>query len=393
MISSRKMIFSKQKDSIFPLTLWSAALMLSVSVVGAQEHEESCNRLALDFQVSSIRSAVWTAESSEIVITDPLENRLLILSPKGKLKKILEEEEGNWIPSIVSYSDGGYIQITTDNESIPMAARRFDAKAAERAVVPLVKSSDASKSNTDSGYKMLALYDWTVAGDQIFAYGAFGTTDQDFQLGFFRYRLNFPPGDNSTSEIHLVSPFADYDYYILGNSYMASIGAVVYFLEMGKFPVLYRYDTRTEDDPVPLRGLSIENEPLPALSTINSPHLLGEIEDLDMPAGLFSQGQFLYLLRRKPARDGLLWSLTQIKQKPPLDAAVEVCGTVPLPTRADHLTLLPAPTSWFVFEKFSLGSEGMQDISTMLAIPAAWIEDPGYSPLLNARQMECKTGN
>jgi hypothetical protein len=117
--------------------------------------------------------------------------------------------------------------------------------------------------------------------------------------------------------------------------------------------------------------------------------LFKEIEGLTIPVGLYGQGNMLYLLTRKPDSQGATsWSLFQID--PQKD---QVIGELRLPTKANHLTVVPSPEAWFLFEKGPVESPGAQNISSLLSIPASWINVPAGSPLnaANPKVNECRS--
>ncbi|MCP4546102.1 MAG: hypothetical protein GY835_06525 [bacterium] len=358
--------------------------------VARSVYPESCKHYPVDCEVSWIRSSIWMAEDSEIVITDPKSKKVIKLSETGEC--LSDPDLVQWLePRAVGRAIGGFIQIVAEENDIPSGIRWFDQEFRPRGTSSVMPTS---KPGYRGGYKIYGLYEWAVAGDQLFAFGALGSDEKSLDydlLGFFRHQLDHS-GNTDKPITELVMPSGDStDYYLLGFPYIAAIGRVVYFLKMNKFPSLYRYDTVTADSlPVPL-VFQGDDEPLPVIDAVSKTDVLfKEIEKLNIPVGLYAAKGNIYVLRREREHgDRTLWTLMQLSITSAREASVEVRGVVILPTRAEHLTLLPTPKKWFVFEGSTV-ENGKQKIRTILQIPSRWIEEVETSPLAAGKQVAAR---
>jgi hypothetical protein len=94
------------------------------------------------------------------------------------------------------------------------------------------------------------------------------------------------------------------------------------------------------------------------------------VERSKMPTGLYGWGQFLYILTREPLKDGTTrWRLTRID---PRSDRIE--GEVVVPSRANHLTVVPGPRAWAFIEKGPVKGFGRQDIPKILFVPSSRLE-------------------
>lgn len=95
------------------------------------------------------------------------------------------------------------------------------------------------------------------------------------------------------------------------------------------------------------------------------------LESSKLPRGLYSRGAFLYLLTREPAPEGTRWRLHQIDP-----AADRLMHSMTLPTRANHIFLVPGAERWAIVEKGPVVAAGQQAIPSAVLVPSAWIENP-----------------
>ena len=89
-------------------------------------------------------------------------------------------------------------------------------------------------------------------------------------------------------------------------------------------------------------------------------------EAASMAAGLYAEGDRLYLLTRRPAGDATAWSLHRI------DATRDTLeATIPLPTTAPHLVVVPGPREWaFVEQEVNVVTNRGKRTRRILFIPA-----------------------
>ena len=97
------------------------------------------------------------------------------------------------------------------------------------------------------------------------------------------------------------------------------------------------------------------------------------VEAASMAAGLYGQGKHLFLLTRRHAgRGSTSWAIHRID---PMTDTLET--TVPLPTQAPHLVVVPGSSEWAFVEQGSwIGMDG-KSTRRILFIPAQEFERPG----------------
>ncbi len=256
-----------------------------------------------------------------------------------------------------------------------------DENLSARGVIDFSRNSGAKHGIAD-GYRLLAPYDWTIAGDKLVGYGFVESVSGNRFFGFFCHQLVLPRS-RVAPVTKLIMPFANYDFYMLGHPSITSIGEVAYFLYMDSYPTLFRFDTRSAMSVTVLDGLPGESKHLPDFRTRSRPpnEVFMEIEEFNgVPVGLYSQDGLLYSLNREsgPVNGSTLWTLTRMR--PSLDG-VATLGKMELPTSANHLSLLFGPESLVLFEKGAVEENGTQKVSEMVMISRSWYKDSANSPL------------
>src|SRR5581483_6968171 len=207
----------------------------------------------------------------------------------------------------------------------------------------------AGEAFTISGFR--SLYSgWVVNGDEIVAYGSVSRNDPTpgFQLGLVR--LNVAKRTSS-----LILPFKDNSFYLLNQQYLAVSNGQAYFVAMGDKAVIYRVPF--EGRPIPLKTMPMLYSKVPKLrSNFVGPTAIsqqfGQLESLRLTAGLYGYEGFLYLLVRDPCACSP-WSLYKIDPR-----ADRLIGSVPLPTFARHLALVPGDQAWLLIEKGPVAAAG-----------------------------------
>jgi hypothetical protein len=112
--------------------------------------------------------------------------------------------------------------------------------------------------------------------------------------------------------------------------------------------------------------------------------VFASMEELRFPRGLFGRGEFLYVLTREPGKAGTVWRLHQIDP-----GADRLTRSMVLPTKANHLFLVPGPKHWALVEKGPVAGPGRQAIPSAVLVPSAWIEDPASQVLAGEEPPAC----
>jgi hypothetical protein len=107
------------------------------------------------------------------------------------------------------------------------------------------------------------------------------------------------------------------------------------------------------------------------------------IERSKMPVGLYGWEGFLFVLTREPAQGGgTRWMIHKID--PRKDAVV---GSSQIPTRANHLTVVPGPKKWAFLEKGRVQDWGRQRNDRVLFVPASRLRGSLSPSLCNAGEL------
>ncbi len=335
-----------------------------------------CYRESLRHSPAWISSAMWVDSSSQIMVVDPQKHEVILYSIKGLQVNPPFAVDGKKVKSGAK-GRNEYILKLLNSRAVVLDEGLGVADA----------DGNFQKDKAGRTNSLGSLYDWAVANDRIFGFGAIKISGQ-YQSGFLGGNIGGVP--LSVDGMQLLEPFDYLDYYLLGYQYVAVNESEAFFLKMGDFADLYR---------VPLGGGKLESikqlipadfSHVPKIKTqdagpAEAKKLYEEIEGYKIPAGIYGYGKMLYFLARSPEGKGTAWWLYQI------DSAKKVVSPgLRLPTHASNLTLVPSPDFWFIFEKSGIKDDNSQDINDILAVPAQWIVDPASSPLKRkSNNVEC----
>lgn len=355
-------------------TVWTALLV--VALVGlwrpgwaapgarATPGPSGCNRVTFQEPPLWLSGATWLENSSQLLIVDPYQNKLIAYDLQGKptvLPAPRLSSSGEFMPAKITSTRDGFLLELVDGSLVSL-----DRK------LGVVREDVLPRKSAMGGEHVGALYQWTVAGDQLVAFGTLTKPDGSFRLGLFRAPLR------SAGGAEMLKPFQEGNFYLLGY-YLANLGSDVYFVSMDKHPAIYRVSPGKR----PLKKLASFPEKYrvrpdlktPMTGPKSAPARYAELETLSMPAGLYAQDGMLYLLTRTPEGNGkTAWWLHKID--PEKDA---ILGQVKLPTTANHLTLVPAGKSWIAIERGPVEPRQQQQIRSMVTIPSSAISSLSVS--------------
>lgn len=339
-----------------PAVATSGVRARELGAVGAN----SCYRTNLEGSPSWISSAVWIDRLSEILVIDPLRNKVLLYGQDGTLRKFPDPRLAEvQFPSVVKKSGAGFLLQSVGNSFLSI-----DQNLNIRTERKLLGENKGGREAIGS------LYDWTIASNDLVAYGSLRNPDTSIrmQFGFLRAPLSSP------SDVEMLQPFDNGDYYVLGHTYVTSIGSRAYFVRMTSRPTIFEA-SRSPNNLRELEAFPPDYQQAPLIrSDMSGPAsakaLFAEIEKLTIPVGLYNHENMLYLLTRRWTGERTEWRLFKIDPQ-----AREPLGSVILPTSANawHLTVLPTAQRFFIFEKEHVGDYGQQKIPTILALPSTWI--------------------
>jgi hypothetical protein len=340
---------------------------------------DRCATFDLDPKPKWISTVERNPASGELLIADP-KNRSL-LAYDTKVNKMSEVRlSGEIPPASVTKVQGGFLIKYRDDASII----GLDKKPIM--TVNLRNTKAGGPTGLGSLYS-----NWITRGSTFVGYGSVVRADlttqeynpaRGFQLGFVRGTVTASSGQ--FRNIELLEPTEDNNFYSLGFPYFAANDDGIFYVRMaGDQSSIVRVNENAVGDAArePIRAFPEGFRTIHKLKTENvgpssTAARYAEIEKSTMVVGLFGQGKFIYALTRRPDGEKTEWSLFQIDPKNP-----KTTGEVRLPTTAHHLSVVPGPDYWYLFERGEVKGWGDQRIDTLVRIPRAWIAEPAASPL------------
>jgi len=351
----------------------------------------ACSRSTLTDPLGWMGTAVWFAHSAEIVAVNPYANKLVAISPNGVVRTENRSQTlsafQEFLPARLEYFQDGYLLASTASE---VAA--IDGKYYAR-----VAKGNFKENSDGTATDIRSIRDMVVLGSDLVAFGSIGAEQKPdarpdnpgFTLGFFHARIErLPKKPLSFKNAKIFLPLEDQRYYLLGHRYITATADGIFFVSMGKEAAkLYQYLPSGQ-----LRLLTALPATYSSLRPLKSNFtgplaaeaVFDEIETLRLPAGLYGQGRFIYLLTREPdpqaglGKRATIWLLHQIDPRND-----KLLGSIRLPTTANHLTIVPSPSTWYIFEKGRVTGGAQQRIESILRVPADWVARPHESPLSN----------
>ncbi|HEX9669183.1 MAG TPA: hypothetical protein VGC93_06820 [Thermoanaerobaculia bacterium] len=231
---------------------------------------------------------------------------------------------------------------------------------------------NALEKATNENGRLVSVYDWIPmqATEQAAEVLLIGDILQG-QLGytaFVQLNLEHPAEYRVLHKLDMND--AAVGFYLLGQSYVASVNREPFFLVMAPRPFINNpaagvrmnlrlvsgSQTRPLDRPV-----------LPKDTGMDAARGLFEtLERSTVPSGLYGWNGALYLLMRSPAsRSGSRWWLTKFDPK-----ANRMVWNREIDTEASHLTVIPGDEFWAFIEKGPVMGPGQQTILSALLAPA-----------------------
>jgi len=228
------------------------------------------------------------------------------------------------------------------------------------------------------GWTLDHYWQWQALGDQVVAYADIVRgTDRDNLDNWRGALVRFSLREPSDLTILRLDSLDDRDrriFFRTGNPYIATLNDTAYILSMGNRPTLYRNEkgsARLEE----LKGLLPGRDKSPQLPEFKTQEdyvaLMAAIEKESMPVGLYGWNDSLYILSRSPGTKGTRWVLTAVDP-----TRRQITGSLELPIKANHVTVVPGPQSWAIIEKGPVRGYGVQDIPRILFIPSAFLRAP-----------------
>lgn len=327
----------------------------------------ACSRVRLDPPPARVGAALWVDARGAILLVDTLRNALSIYAPDGK--GILAAERPGDDPSLLA-SVGPHVYV----EVLERRVVELDPSA-----LPGIGAESSRKYRIGSAVP--TLLQWTGLGGSTLAVGLRlaeeGRAAAEVQAGLFRLPAL------SARSADLVLPLASDAWYGLGYSCLTSIGRRGYFLDLdGGRARVYEVGERGGGRWLPAgvpsnaaAAYAADFSEVPAVDLrmggpLGAASVYARLRGLKMAAGLYgsSDGK-LYLLARAPAPAGTNWWLFRLD---PFRGDVE--GKALLPTHVPFVSVVAAPSSFYVFEEGEPSISGYQETPTLLRVPGSLLE-------------------
>lgn len=355
----------KLRASLLPLALAQALLAPPLRA-------QDCAPVKLSIKPGWMNSGAWlkTQTGSELLVVDALNKTVIRYDESGRARQLpqpIGSALTSLLPSMIYPLDnGGYI-VQVDNRSLLTLDKRF------------IPESRRSIRQKDAGGETLeGTFLWHPVGGDIIAFGDLrGQRETDWSSAFVRFSPSVSGSLEKLREVRLSDPSRV--LYRIGYPYVASIGSAGYILLMEPEGIRLMVSEKGHPllekrlSPNPFGDLPV----LPPFRTVDDlPPLMREIERSSMPTGIYGSGGMLYIAFRRPsARRGTEWTLLQFDPE-----SGKKTGSIVLPMRANHLTIIPGQQQWAFVQKGPVEGYNLENIDSVVFIPASYIERMALPP-------------
>lgn len=335
------------------------------SLGGYAAGEAACRRVPVaPDTLDWVSSVAYSEEENALLVVDPRQGKVQMFDASGKYLQAMEAplvKPGERIrPTSVYAGAGGILLKLAQPEAILLQGSGLTARR-----IALGLDGDGKGAAVGSIYGATLFDGWMVG------YGSvrLGPTDladpQAFVLGFFRAPLRSMPF--GAQPVLLLD---ENKYYLSGYQYVTSNDDAVFFVKMAAPAEVYRVDRngKTELLPaaVPEGFRDIGRLEVPTSGPETAELFYEKLASRAIPAGLYGQGDQLFLLTREPVGDRTEWSLHEIDP----DLGGLVGEPLVLPTQAEHLAVATSQERWYFVEKGAVRSPATQEIASILVIDA-----------------------
>lgn len=335
-------------------------LFLGVGDVRADD----CSRMEPSLSPSWILGGAW-AQDGSLLLLEPSTHRVLrydttvpgITTLPGRA----EEALANLQARALSRSDHGFVFQLPEDVFMTLDSR--------------FRQAGMFRLSGPGAFDDIAPFQWTTVGRDIVVCGDIdlpgktGDGGEDvYEHGIFRLSLQNPVQSYTLlREISLLDPMSV--YCRLGLPLIAGVGddvPVVLFFGESVELLAYPGGKETPIEVIPADyGQAPRLPPNPTRGQYRD--LMQKIEAADMPYGIFSEGDDLFLLLRSPAAGGAQWDVIRISMANGGEAKYQ--GKARLPSRARHLAVVPGAERFAFLEKGEIEKIGEQGVDGVLFIP------------------------
>jgi len=338
----------------------------------AQPTPQEWKRVALDAQPAWLSSAAWS-RGSDLYLADSLRRQLLRIGEDGALQDV--------VPRFIPAGDGGYLHVQSSPAGEVVAEDgagklSFDVGSA------LSVATNLAGRETSYG-ELMSVFQWALLGDrEVLAVANLLGDDGKWRSAIVRLAM----AGEQVDVVHWIGmqdPWSN--LYRVGIPAVAAIGSVGYFLALEEDPIgLYeapRGELPHRLATLPALRSGFRDELNRHMALDRTAGLFQLLEKGSLPAGLFSQGDALFLLERAVAAgaDRASWQLVRLDPR-----SGQALFSIRVPSTAHHLTVVPGDSRWAFFEKGAVESFGRQSVPSMLLVSSSLLR--GVNPTVPTGQ-------
>lgn len=305
---------------------------------------------------------------------------LLVVDARSRKPLLYSEDGTGFEPAILAKAleKQSPVRVNALGDNLLFEMKGARLAAFDRQYILASPPTDIRAKSFQGGARIDKLSLWGTAGSDIVAYADLKETasvPDPWRSEFVRFSaLN--PADFQILNAPQAKP-ADI-YYRLGYPFITSLNDTAFILGINSDIGIYRNHKGSPklEGMNALDSLYPPSHLGPLLPVFDKPEdfpaVMRAVERSSMPAGLYGWKDHLYVLSREPNGDETRWSLSKIDPR-----ADRVVSTVILPTRANHLTVVPGPAKWAFIEKGPVRGHLDQEARSILWVPSSQIEKVG----------------
>jgi hypothetical protein len=341
----------------------------------ADANERTCHVQKLTPVPSWVSSGVFNRDV--LLLADPWQGRLYSYAEDGRLLDAvpprLRQSLQDVRPQVISQErDRLYLEILQSRIVTLGADYSYKDK----------QTIEATQAK--GGMKLAGMFLWQPVGSDLLTFSDVQMPNEDWWGAFVRFPANDPTAFSVLRWVPLRDSVRTFNR--LGHPYIAAVGEDGYVLLMDNDPGIYRSRKGKKDlEPIgSLSGILGRSPILPLFGTRRDvAQVMTKVEQSRMPTGMYGWNGFLYVVMRQPAKGGTRWSIHKINP----EGKGEVVGSAQIPTRANHLTVVPGPTNWAFIEKGPVEAWGRQRVGKVLFVPSARLEGEMPGSLCSQREI------
>lgn len=339
----------------------------------------SCRFVKLSPRPGWVSSGAWVEAGTELVVADARDRKVLSFDAQGRgfmpqPEKLTRAFQGFSPVRITANSTASHLFVEFDRERFAVLDSRGAFPIYRKNLLEESVVGQASKESRS----LDKLYLWAPVETDLLAYASikevFPNRPESWRDGFVRVPVQNP---RQFRPLVARNREASRIFYRLGHPLISSLGDTGYLLLLDSgSPDLYRNRKGSEElesmnaldefykngkRATPLLPSFIRPEDLPAV--------MRAVERSSMPVGLYGWGGSLYTLFRSPSSGGTKWVMVKIDPE-----ADRIVSSFDIPTRANHLTVVPGPKEWAFIEKGPVRGHKDQDVNSVLFVTASRIQ-------------------